>query len=229
MHTTGTTSPEGVHQLAPNLGERRPMAPPSDGHFKLPAGYGPQALVQEPQAALPGHKVELAGSTSPMPGQPFVAQGVQALGFSQPPAPAGYQSAPTHVPPGMVVQAVVHDPSGQHGGTAAPLLAAPYQHTGTPYPNGPTTLWPTHTGTMPRPLGPMEVAPPQRVVTYPHPADIVLPHNQPTAAPLTIQPQTVHTHLAQNGITVRLEGDSQALEAALGMLMLRGVRVAVVG
>ena len=226
MHTTGTTSPEGVHQLAPNLGERRPMEPPSGGHFKMPAGYGPSPAPspEGSRAVQPQLDATQAAPQVILPPANVLVHTPQ-----QPPALAGYQSAPTHVPPGMVAQAVFHDPSGQQGGTATPLLAAPYQHTGTPYPSGPTTLWPTHTGTMPRPLGPMEVAPPQRVVTYPHPADIVLPHNQPTAAPLTIQPQTVHTHLAQNGITVRLEGDSQALEAALGMLMLRGVRVAVVG
>lgn len=300
MHTTGTTSPEGVHQLAPGLGERRPMAPPSGGNFTLPAGMQPQQTAQEPQAALPGHPVNLAGSTSPAPAviaqgvpahypqQPFVAQGVQAMGF-QSEQPIVQQFAPqvekvatweygengagwyTLAPrynglggPGIirtpnraeaeawgyrivggpgepfVVQAtngLMNPPEGvqlqarrteQQPPQSVQLPAAPrgYQSQQAHVPPGMLGQPLQHA----QPLNggaPVQLATTGQGGQYPS-APVPWPPYPTTAAPLTVQPQAVHTHMAQQGTMVRLEGDPSAVEAALGMLMMRGLRVTVV-
>lgn len=291
MHTTGTTTPDGVHQLAPGLGERRFMPPPSGGHFKLPAELqAPQTpqvaqVAHEPQAALPGHPVNLEGAAhmqvaaavqqlAAQPPQveptretyvglpaaiqqvvgglrPAEAQALQerfpsvAPNMAQhaahrgllpqaPPAPAGYQSAPMSVPPGMVPHTVQHAaPQGLSGMQPQGFMAV-----NTPGGFQPAMVPPTTTTntTRPRPLGSMEVAPPTH--TFPAPTapwPPVQPHPlmpSPSTHPADVMPSVPapHTHARAtptSGTVLRLEGPQDVIEAAIGMLMLRGLHVTV--
>lgn len=227
MHTTGTTTPDGVHQLAPGLGERRFMPPPSGGQFKLPGEQAQaQALQQTAQAVAVPPQMVHPSIDLPAPGRPLGYQGA-------PPAPAGYQSAPTHVPPGMVPHTVQHAaPQGLSGMQPQGFMAV--NTPGGFQPAPPTTT--TNTTSWPRPLGSMEVAPP----THTHPAPSApwppaQPHPLtpiPSTYPADVMPSVPQPHAHQRatltpGTVVRLEGPQDVIEAAIGMLMLRGLHVTV--
>lgn len=300
MHTTGTTTPDGVHQLAPGLGERRFMPPPSGGHFKLPAELQAAQTAQTPQApmtetgsaprplgapvhtfvqndgtriplaehvhavnlegamhmqGLPAAVQQVVGSLTPAETQalqermPDLSAGVQALVAQKhqataavgaplqmrqaPPAPAGYQSTPMSVPPGMVPHTVQHAaPQGLSG-----MQPQGFMVVNTPggfQPAPPTTT--TNTTSWPRPLGSMEVAPP----THTHPAPSApwppaqphpltpIPSTYPADAMPSVQPPHVHQRATLTpGTVLRLEGPQDVIEAAIGMLMLRGLHVTV--
>lgn len=203
LHTTGTTTPDGVHTLAPGLGERRPMEPPSGGHFKLPEGFPgaqqaqPAPALQQPQQPQPPQQPAPVSAPAPMMLPPA------------PPAPAGYQSAPQQLPPGMLVpQQPVH--SMQHVPAPQPGMQAQ-----------------VHAGAWPTALPWQAQQPPTTAAPQPWQQPQVPGHGAPsTAVPLQPQqpvaPGTFH-------VTVSLSGERAAVEAVLGSLMTRGVGVVVHG
>lgn len=288
MHTTGTTTPDGVHQLAPGLGERRFMPPPSGGQFKLPGELQPppgahseaQAHVGSPSAAtnaLPQEQLAHPARTQsgaaqqpprpsmdmPAPGQPLGYQGAPAASAAPAapqerfpsvapnmaqhaahrgllpqaqPAPAGYQSAPMSVPPGMVPHTVQHAaPQGLSGMQPQGFMAVNTPGGFQPAMVPPTTT--TNTTNWPRPLGSMEVAPPTHTSPAPSaPWPPAQPHPltpSPSTYPADAVPAVPQPHVHQRatltpGTVLRLEGPQDVIEAAIGMLMLRGLHVTVV-
>lgn len=231
MHTTGTTTPEGVHTLAPGMGERRPMAPPSGGHFTLPGGTAtePQTAsspAETPRAVaqpeVPVHVAQQAVAPAPhvpLPpeyGQTATSQSpasTHAARVALPPAPRGYQSAPAGVPAGMVGQAVVHNATGVGLAHASPL-----QRELPPVPTHVPYVLPPSAETAPAPM--------------PYQAGVHVP--QPTAAPAIHEVRLVDGERVPPpgydapALTLRIEGPQPQLEAAIGMLMMRGLRVTVV-
>lgn len=241
MHTTGTTTPEGVHTLAPGLGQRRPMAPPSGGHFKLPEAVAQVLGVDHPAAAAvaavvapaaPPQAAAPAPTSSPEP-RPGLPPEYNQTALRQAPGAWGAPGAPASVAP-VTAPPVASVPAptglGALAPTALPLPPAPWGYQSAPahVPAGMLAV-PLH------PAGTFTPEAPPASGVFKGPAQVHYTADEAQWAPPRPPQQAAAQVAAQQpvgqpaGRTVRLSGDPGQLEAALGVLIMRGVGVELLG